>query len=65
MITRSTSLNVGAVSGFGFVVFVVATVWLAVVDAPILIVAVLALLAAIALVDIIVVTRRKARGEPS
>lgn len=51
-------------AGFGFVVFLVAAVWLAVVDAPVPVVAAMTLLAAVALVDVIIVVRRKARGEP-
>ncbi|WP_298324016.1 DUF6343 family protein [Haloactinopolyspora sp.] len=50
---------------FGLLVCGIAAVWLAAADAPVVLVVVLALLAVIALIDIVVVVRRKARGEPS
>lgn len=52
-------------AGFGFVLFLVAAIWLAAVDGPVALVVVFAVLALIAAVDIVVVIRRKARGEPS
>jgi|SRR5690625_1941233 len=51
-------------AGFGFVLFLVAAIWLAAVDGPVALVVVFALLALIAAVDIAIVIRRKARGEP-
>ena len=51
-------------AGFGFLLFLVAAIWLAAVDGPLALVVVFAVLALIAAVDIAIVVRRKARGEP-
>jgi hypothetical protein len=51
-------------AGFGLVVSAIFAVWVWVVDGPALGVAVLALFALIAAVDLAVVVRRKRRGEP-
>jgi Flp pilus assembly protein TadB len=49
---------------FGLIVCGVAAVLLAIADAPGVLVVALAVLAVVALVDLLVVARRKARGEP-
>jgi membrane protein implicated in regulation of membrane protease activity len=51
-------------AGFGLVVCVAGGIVLLVADVPVWIAVVLFVLAAVALVDLVVVTRRKARGEP-
>ncbi len=49
---------------FGFVVCTTVAIWLYVIDAPIVFPVMLAILAAVAVVDIAVIVRRKRRGEP-
>jgi Flp pilus assembly protein TadB len=51
-------------AGFGLVVCVAGGIVLLVAGVPVWIAVVLFVLAAVALVDLVVVTRRKARGEP-
>lgn len=51
-------------SAVGLVIWTTAAIVLASADAPTLVVVVAALVAVIALVDLLVVVRRKARGEP-
>ena len=51
-------------AAFGLVVCVVGGIVLLAADAPVAIAVVFFLLAAVALVDLVVVARRKARGEP-
>jgi membrane protein implicated in regulation of membrane protease activity len=51
-------------AGFGLVACAVAAVLLAGADAPVAVVVVFAVLAVVALVDLVVVVRRKLRGEP-
>ncbi|MDD9207553.1 DUF6343 family protein [Georgenia sp. 10Sc9-8] len=51
-------------AGFGLVVGVALTFWAVTVDAPVWVVALPVLLALTAVVDIVVILRRKRRGEP-
>jgi hypothetical protein len=63
-VSRRSPLNVRlGLAFFGFVVSVAGAITLAAHDVPALLVAVMALIAATALIDIIVVLRRKFRGE--
>ncbi len=49
---------------FGLVVCTAFAVWLYLIDAPIMFVVVLLALAAVAVIDIVIIVRRKQRGEP-
>lgn len=49
---------------FGFIVCGAFAVWLVTIDAPAMFVGLLMLLAVVALIDIVVIGRRKRRGEP-
>jgi hypothetical protein len=49
---------------FGLLLCAAIAIWMAVIDAPVLLVAVFVVLAVIAAVDLVVVARRKRRGEP-
>src|SRR5699024_2754710 len=51
-------------AGFGFLLFLVAAIWLAAVDGPLVPVVVFAVLALLAAVDIAIVVRRTAHGGP-
>lgn len=51
-------------AGFGLVVGVALTVWAVTVEAPVWVVALPVLLALTAVIDIVVILRRKRRGEP-
>jgi hypothetical protein len=51
-------------ASFGLLLCAAVTVWLTIADAPVLLVAVFVVLAVIAAVDLVVVARRKRRGEP-
>lgn len=51
-------------AGFGLVVCAGAAIWMATIDRPVYLVAIFALLALVAAVDLVVVARRKGRGEP-
>jgi hypothetical protein len=51
-------------ASFGLLLCAAVAVWLTIADAPVLLVAVFVVLAVIAAVDLIVVARRKRRGEP-
>ena len=51
-------------AGFGLLLCTILAIWLAVADAPVLLVIGLAALAVVAAIDIVVVANRKRRGEP-